>query len=822
MKSQLLFTIILLIISLSINAEITTDGTLGSSAHLPGPDYQIGADLGQQHGGNLFHSFQDFNLNSSESATFSGSNNVSNVISRVTGGNPSNIDGLIRSTIPNADMYFLNPNGIMFGPNAQLDVQGSFHASTADYLRLGENGRFDARNPSESILTVAPITAFGFLTDPPATITTQDSTLSVLPMKTLSLIGGDLHLNGTLPVQFDDNNIYATFTNSLLHTAGGQINLAAMGSSGEVLVNKLDLTLTGRGGDITLNNTLVDTSGLGSGNLKVRGNRLLMQDSTLQANTLGEVNAGIMDIQLMESLHADSTAFLFTAFASKALGGAHAGVIAIKVPELTLNHVGIQTHTLTEGNAGNIEVDVTRLNLLAGANIAAASFGSGKSGEIAIKASESVLLSGHSVGSHIHNGQILTDMPSFIDNSALDTLGSGEINLTTQRLDLVGGIISSVSFGKGKAGDIVIQADNINMTAGAIMTTTALDTGLAGNIQLEVEDTLFLSGRRAGTFIAPITGTRFDNNQSNITSFSMTGSGGKLDLRGKTIHLTQEAFISASSIGLADKTSHINLQAENLHLMEGAQINSSNGFYGGMTFFLGNGHGGDIRIQAKQLMLSGQNHNFQPTGIFSDTYNQGLGGNLFVQTESLDIDGNAAISARSYGLGDAGQINLQAEHLHMAQHATISTAAAQAGGGNIFLSGLFGLLYLDHSEITTSVTTGQGSGGNITIEYPQFTVLNQGLIKAQADEGKGGNIRIVAEQFLKSPDSLISASSRLGLDGDVQIDSPTIDLDAMLVVLPGGYVETQLKQCTQEEIDNPSTFKIDLTRKRTVPFFKLK
>jgi len=90
--------------------------------------------LGRQHGGNLFHSFQDFNLNSSESATFSGPNNVSNVISRVTGGNPSNIDGLIRSTMPNADMYFLNPYGIMFGPNAQLDVQGSFHASTADTL----------------------------------------------------------------------------------------------------------------------------------------------------------------------------------------------------------------------------------------------------------------------------------------------------------------------------------------------------------------------------------------------------------------------------------------------------------------------------------------------------------------------------------------------------------------------------------------------------------------------------------------------------------------------------------------------------------------
>ncbi|RKZ38058.1 MAG: hypothetical protein DRQ41_12655, partial [Gammaproteobacteria bacterium] len=92
MKSPLLLTITLLTISLPINAEVTLDGTLGSSGALPGPDYLIGADLGQQHGGNLFHSFKEFNLQSFESATFFGPNSINNVISRVTGGNPSYID----------------------------------------------------------------------------------------------------------------------------------------------------------------------------------------------------------------------------------------------------------------------------------------------------------------------------------------------------------------------------------------------------------------------------------------------------------------------------------------------------------------------------------------------------------------------------------------------------------------------------------------------------------------------------------------------------------------------------------------------------------
>jgi filamentous hemagglutinin family protein len=175
MKSPTILTTALLTFALPTPAQISTDGSLGPSINLPGPNFQIGSELGQQHGPNLFHSFSDFNLSSHESATFSGPNSVQNILSRVTGGNPSNIDGLFRSTIPGANVYFLNPYGIMFGSNARLDVQGSFHASTADYLRLGEDGRFDVRNPSDSILTVAPIEAFGFLTDSPASLSIEGS-----------------------------------------------------------------------------------------------------------------------------------------------------------------------------------------------------------------------------------------------------------------------------------------------------------------------------------------------------------------------------------------------------------------------------------------------------------------------------------------------------------------------------------------------------------------------------------------------------------------------------------------------------------------------
>ena len=116
------------------HAQIATDGTVGPRIELDGPEFDIRADLGRQAGRNLFHSFDRFSLRTGERATFSGPDQIRNVISRVTGGARSDIDGTIRSTIPGADcdFYFINPPGILFGPNASLDLQGSFHVSTAD------------------------------------------------------------------------------------------------------------------------------------------------------------------------------------------------------------------------------------------------------------------------------------------------------------------------------------------------------------------------------------------------------------------------------------------------------------------------------------------------------------------------------------------------------------------------------------------------------------------------------------------------------------------------------------------------------------------
>jgi filamentous hemagglutinin family protein len=226
-KKLLSLLIITLSQSTQISAEIVLDGTLGGYAGpLQGPDFAIEANLGQQKGNNLFHSFETFNLNRDQSATFSGPTSLENIISRVTGGQASYINGKLASKIP-ANMYFLNPAGVILGEHARLDVQGSLYISTADYLRLGTTGRFAATHPENTLLTIAPPTAFGFLDTTPAPISKQQSVLEVQNGKTLSFIGGDLTI---------EDKHFTGQENAMLNAPDGQINLVSVASAGEVPV----------------------------------------------------------------------------------------------------------------------------------------------------------------------------------------------------------------------------------------------------------------------------------------------------------------------------------------------------------------------------------------------------------------------------------------------------------------------------------------------------------------------------------------------------------------------------------------------------------
>ncbi len=151
---------------------------------------------------------------------------------------------------------------------------------------------------------------------------------------------------------------------------------------------------------------------------------------------------------------------------------------------------------------------------------------------------------------------------------------------------------------------------------------------------------------------------------------------------------------------------------------------------------------------------------------------------------------------------------MQADNILLLGGGSIATNAHNANGGNIAIN-INNLLYLRDADITTSVNGGDGNGGNINISNSQFVALNDSMITAQADAGRGGNISIAANQFITSPHSLISASSNLGIDGDVEIDSPEIDMEGFMIVLPGGFVEevALTKPCKIQDVNELSTFK---------------
>ena len=150
-------------------SQVTTDGTVNTQVNTNGNVLEITG--GERRGGNLFHSFQDFSVGTGNEAFFNNGNAIENIFSRVTGGNISNIDGLIRAN-GSASLFLINPAGIIFGENARLSIGGSFYSSTADRI-LFEDGEFSAADlANPPVLTVNAPIGLGFR-DNPADITVR-------------------------------------------------------------------------------------------------------------------------------------------------------------------------------------------------------------------------------------------------------------------------------------------------------------------------------------------------------------------------------------------------------------------------------------------------------------------------------------------------------------------------------------------------------------------------------------------------------------------------------------------------------------------------
>ena len=254
-----------------LRSQITFDGTWAAGSPA-GPNYVFDGTNGHQAGSNMFHSFLDFNVASGETATFNGVG-VTNFLSRVTGANSSMIDGTIRSTVPGANIFLLNPNGVIFGANAQLDLTGSFTATTADFIELSDGQQFFATpGAADAVLTSAPPAAFGFLGPPGGSISAMNSTLEVTPTNAIRLVAYDIDLD-----------------TASLRAPGGSVSLISSSSGGRVEIapgdsgSAADGTALSSGGRVALTDTFITTSdftgGTEGGRVVIRGGALRMTKS---------------------------------------------------------------------------------------------------------------------------------------------------------------------------------------------------------------------------------------------------------------------------------------------------------------------------------------------------------------------------------------------------------------------------------------------------------------------------------------------------------------------------------------------------------------
>ncbi len=831
-------------------AEVTLDGSLGEAGEIAGPDYEITADMGRQAGGNLFHSFGRFTIGADESAAFYGPDTITTIIGRVTGGDVSRIDGTVYSDISGADLFLLNPAGIIIGPDAFLDVTGSFHISTADFLQMGDSDRFYALPTAGEVLSAAPPTAFGFLEGDTGRIVV-DSDLTVGEPgfgESLSIVGGDVEINGWLTAA--DGRI--------------QVESRAPGATAPLLTPDTveSLPPVTDGGTVALTGIL-DASGDGEGNVFIRGGRFYSAGGGVYAETYWDLEGGLIDIQAGSVELTDGSTVSGDTFDYG--GGADVRITAGDA--ITLSGAGefggaSAITAITElpepgaGDAGDIHLSASRITVSDGATITASSIGDGAGGDVTLIADDAVRLSGNdengSGSGIVSSGQSLYSGPAgdiriraaeidlsdgaFIDSSAFGIGDGGDILLRVGRSvtfsgtdgnGLGSGIIARSDSpaaaeddpdGFVAAGDVRIQplvpgdAIAVDFRDGGWIGNTADGDGIGGDVVVD-----------AGGGTLHFSGADTDGYASRIYTTALSdGDAGDIVLRAGDIRFSDGAGVTASTEGRGN-AGRIEVTAERLELTGGNPYGENKDGFGSGIYARtrtpdaepGEAGGGEIVIDVSTLEIR------DGALVTSNTEGSGDGGDVEVRAGEMTIDGDGsgwiteppaesqrewqethppragawyvsgiyASSERTEGpSGDAGGVSIDAGTITLTDRGQITTAAENAGGGAMEIA-IDDTLFMFDGRITTSVQFGKGNGGDIIISEPEFIILNHSDIIAQAYEGQGGNILIVADQFIQSADSIVDASSKLGIDGNIEIVSPEADLSKVLTVLPSNYLD---------------------------------
>ncbi|AOY84199.1 filamentous hemagglutinin N-terminal domain-containing protein [Moorena producens JHB] len=699
-------------------AQISSDGTLSTTVSSDdGVNFLI--ESGVRTSDHLFHSFSEFSVPSNGSAFFNNAADIVNIFSRVTGGNISNIDGLIRAN-GNANLFLINPAGIIFGNNALLNIGGSFFATTAESVVFGDGLEFSATEPNQAPLLTINITPGLQMGKNPGNITINGpghtlnrsiftpfdrsnlgSQLQVQPGNTLALVGGSISLRG-----------------GLLSAEGGQIEMAAVGSNNSSAMVQLtpvgsrwdmDLSQLSNLGDIQLTeNALVDTSGDTAGSIRLKGATITVGDNSIVlTQNEGSQRAG------NTILHGTETV---TIGENDANGSFNTFVANL---------------TISSGEGGDVDIITKHLNVFGGAHVLINAFGSGDPGNINIVASESVNIIGLAALVRENESEFTSD-------------------------------VNSLTFSEATAGDITISTNQLRVALGNILTFTA-GKGNGGNITLNARESIEIVGLISGV-----------NDDSLVSAASFSeGDGGSVDINTTRLLLVDGGVIGASGFGKGNAGTITINASEFITLLDTlpspsttTQISSTVSLP--PVFFqrlfgldpIPTADAGGITINTSELTISGDPDS-QEAQIRVRNQGLGDGGKLVINADTLNLNYGASITASTFS-GQGGDITLDITNGLLLRNGSTITAEAD----------------------TDEEVENNGNGGNITINSDLVTLMESSLINANANQGNGGNIAITTQGLFMFPDSAITASSEFGVDGVITINNPDTDPANGLIQLP--------------------------------------
>lgn len=770
------------------STQIVPDGTLGAESSIvtPQPGSIDVVSGGAKRGANLFHSFAELSVVTGRTAYFNNDLSIQNIISRVTGGSVSNIDGLIKAN-GTANLFLINPHGIVFGANAALRVGGSFVASTASSLKFIDGTEFSATAPQTSpLLTVSVPIGLQFGDNPGGILNQSQATdprgnlvgLQVLAGKTLALVGGNVSLDG-----------------GIVQAPGGRVELGGLSGVGTVGLNTSDGNFSL---NFPVNAALASVSLADSADVNVasRGGGSIA------------VNAQNIDVLGGSSLRAGISL-------NSQADGAQPGDITLKATgTLNIKNSFIYNAVFGAGNGGNLLIDTGKL-IVGDGIVTTATVSQGRAGDLIVKAKDSVELT----SSNTSNGTVSAKIPVNIFGSVSDfpvllpiglfsasfdaknilprilnldislpTAGgnAGNLRIETGRLMARdGAVISAGTTTAGNAGDLTVKADSIDLDgtsanlaplgfeflnllnkvpSGLINGTTDTGSGASGKLFIETRQLIVRNGARLAT--------------------NTVGKGGELIVNAESVELSGTSadgfpsLLSSATRGFGDG-SPLTIKTKRLSVSNGAIISA------GTT---GSGKGGELTINATEsVKLIGTStkklsdpdlqrvlgvstfkeftEGSSPSGVITGTFGEGNADSLKITTGQLSIQGGAQASVSSLGKGNAGSLIVNASSIELS-----GTSVDRPDPNEI----------VGRSLLTTAVGKDSiGKGGDITVNTNSLTINDGAALAASTSgQGAGGDITLTTGKLALQNGAKITVSSTgLGSAGSLNVNANSIDLN---------------------------------------------